>query len=165
VRQFKDRGTDEQSYAEPSFYVSSMATDALVLNHCPLYTKDGGQIQGGLVKAGGSTLVMSGTVLRQWAGAGLASSDAYVAHFDLPGGTFVSSGAMFTVGTSVISGVVITNGNIGSLVIGGSSGTAIGYRCQHRRLHKPLRSCRRRQLHRRHRLGRHGVGFVHTDGR
>src|SRR5207248_1912182 len=79
------------------------------------YTKDGGQIAGGLVKAGGSTLVMSGTVLRQWAGAGLASSNAYVPHFDLPGGTFVSSGASATDGSSITSGVteIIYTGVIG----------------------------------------------------
>jgi hypothetical protein len=143
VRQFKDRGSDEQSYAEPSFYVSSMATGSLVLNRCPLYLKDGGQINGGLVVAGGSTLVMSGNVLKGWKGEGLAASDAYVPHFDLPGGTFVSSGASGTfdiggvgiidgvtnTGTTTITGGVILVGNIGTdgfTNVGGNAATDDG---------------------------------------
>jgi hypothetical protein len=122
VRQFKDRATDEQSYAEPHFYVSSMATDALVLNHCPLYTKDGGQIQGGLVKAGGSTLVMSGNVLKGWKGAGLAASDAYVPHFDLPGGSFAGAGELDLSGSNtLIGGVNYAGGDGNDLIIGGAT--------------------------------------------
>jgi len=66
VKQFRDAAKAEQTYSEPTFQVTRGASGDLVLNMCPLYAPDGSPITGGLVKAGGSTLVLAGNVLQQW---------------------------------------------------------------------------------------------------
>lgn len=98
VREFLDQAKREQAFPEPVYGVSASRSTGLVLNACPLNTTDGRQVSGGLVKAGGSTLIMAGDVLKQWNGRGLDNSDAFVPHFDLPGGTFISSGSGLRLG-------------------------------------------------------------------
>jgi len=41
---------------------------------------------------------MAGDILKQWTGGGLENSNAFVPHFDLPGGSFISSGSTFRLG-------------------------------------------------------------------
>jgi hypothetical protein len=84
------------TYEEPKFVIQLQAVQGstLDLNICPLYAPDGTALTGGLVKAGGSTLVVAGNAVGQWAGEGLAVTHAFVPHFDLPGGSFVSSGVI-----------------------------------------------------------------------
>jgi hypothetical protein len=113
VQQFRDLANAEKSYAEPQFQISKPADSKLVMNKCPLYAKDGTQFSGGLVKAGGSTLVMSGNVLEQWAGEGLASSNATVPHFDLPGGSYSGAGSGTVRFDSGSSGSITINGVVG----------------------------------------------------
>jgi hypothetical protein len=93
VKEFRDQGKHEQAFAEPIYSVSASRSTGLMLNNTPLNTTDGQSVPGGLVKVGGSTLVVAGDVLKQWRGRGLDSSDAFVPHFELPGGSFISSGA------------------------------------------------------------------------
>jgi hypothetical protein len=111
VKQFRDAGKTERTYAEPTFQLLRPASANLVLNMTPLYAPNGSPITGGLVKAGGSTLVVAGNVLGQWAGDGLDVSHDYVPHFDLPGGSFVgglsgsttrSSGSFVSVTNSAV---------------------------------------------------------------
>jgi hypothetical protein len=110
VKQFRDAAKAEQTYSEPTFQVMRAGSADLVLNMTPLYAPNGSQITGGLVKAGGSTLVLAGNVLGQWGGNGLDISHAYVPHFDLPGGSFVGSGSSFRLITAgSLNGVVSLN--------------------------------------------------------
>ncbi|MDB5320009.1 MAG: hypothetical protein JWN40_1640 [Phycisphaerales bacterium] len=109
VKQFRDAAKAEQTYAEPTFQVTRGTAGHLVLNTCPLYAPDGSPMTGGLVKAGGSTLVLAGNVLGQWGGDGLNVSHAYVPHFDLPGGSFVGSGSG---SIGILSGSVVNSGTI-----------------------------------------------------
>jgi autotransporter-associated beta strand protein len=118
VKQFRDAAKAEQTYAEPTFQVMRGAAGDLVLNICPLYAPDGSPMTGGLVKAGGSTLVLAGNVLGQWGGDGLDVSHAFVPHFDLPGGSFVGSGSG---SINFTSGSIVGSGSINLLNLTGSS--------------------------------------------
>jgi autotransporter-associated beta strand protein len=124
VKQFRDAAKAEQTYSEPTFQVMRGAAGDLVLNMCPLYAPDGTPITGGLVKAGGSTLVFAGNVLGQWGGDGLDVSHAYVPHFDLPGGSFVGSGSG-SIGfiSGSIGNVAVLNGFGGGSLVGNVSGS------------------------------------------
>jgi len=120
VKQFRDAGKHEQTYEEPKFVIQLQAVQGstLDLNICPLYAPDGTALTGGLVKAGGSTLVVAGNAVGQWAGEGLAVTHAFVPHFDLPGGSFVSSGLILSTGS--------LTGSTNTSVVGSGSFTSVG---------------------------------------
>lgn len=119
-KQFRDLATNELNFAEPIFSVPKNRTTGLMMNHTPLNSVGGGNQPGALVCVGGSTLVMAGPVLDQWKKAGLATSDATVPHFDLPGSPKVSgsltsdstySGSMGS--TTITGGAVLTLNSVG----------------------------------------------------
>jgi hypothetical protein len=108
VKQFRDQAKRENKFAEPVFSIPANSQHQLVMNHVPLDLAGGGHVPGGLIVAGGSTLIAAGTVLQQWNGVGLGSTNFSVPHFDLPGNTIVG-GSM-----------VVNSGSVGTL-IGGSA--------------------------------------------
>lgn len=120
----RDAAADETAYAEPTFNIKKRPHTAAVLNNCPLDLVGGRHVDGGLIRAGGSALVVAGAVLKQWRGAGLETSSVKIPHFDLPGGTFVS-GATLGVTGSVVSGVANSASNLftGSMTV--NSGAAL----------------------------------------
>jgi autotransporter-associated beta strand protein len=120
VKQFRDAGKTERTYEEPKFVIQLQpgAVRSLDLNICPLYAPDGTALTGGLVKAGGSTLVVAGNAVGQWGGEGLTVTHAFVPHFDLPGGSFVSSGLILSTGS--------LTGSTNISVVGSGSFTSVG---------------------------------------
>jgi hypothetical protein len=122
----RDAEKSEAVYAEPTFNIKKRLHAAAVLNNCPLDLVDGRHVDGGLIRAGGSTLVVSGAVLKQWRGPGLETSSAKIPHFDLAGGAYLSGAGSLTINGSAITLVGMNGNNITGGVVVSNSGLLTG---------------------------------------
>jgi hypothetical protein len=132
AKKLRDAEKAEKAYAEPTFNIPKRPHAAAVLNNCPLDLVDGRHVDGGLIRAGGSTLVASGAVLKQWRGHGLETSSVKVPHFDLDGGGLIGGVNVVLSGSAILSSPNrwwSTSGftvNGGALTLTGSGDTATG---------------------------------------
>ena len=122
VKQFRDAGKHEGTYNEPVFQVLSATMNDLALNICPLYAADGTSINGGLVKVGGSTLILAGNAVGQWGGDGLAVTNTPVPHFDIPGGGAVTTGSSGSLNITSGSIISLTGTNLFNTTTGVTNG-------------------------------------------
>jgi Ca2+-binding RTX toxin-like protein len=111
VKQFRDKRKAEQAFTEPVIWVpAGFSVDSMTLNLCPIDLVDGSHVTGGVLKTGGSNLVMIGNVVGQWAGSGLNTSYTVIPHFNLPGGGAISSASGITkIGSQYTGGAIGIN--------------------------------------------------------